>query len=358
MNNKSFKIRIGILGASGYTGSELVKLAIMHPFIEIVFLSSERYEGWSIHEIFPHLKGVKLPKLSKVDTLFNQNLSLDVIFCCLPHSTSQKIVKKIFKEIKFTQKTRVIDLSADFRISNPQNYEQIYGKEHIATVLQKKAVYGLTEIYRSKIKDSELIACPGCYPTAVLLPLIPLLEENLIETDKIIIDAKSGVTGAGRTLTEANLFAEVSESMKPYGLPLHRHQPEIEQELSAQISNNISITFVPHLIPINRGIIASIYLNCSDLSSSKKIREKLIKKYMKDEFVQVCEEGFFPSTSDVRGSNKCMISVFSKVNDKKIIIFSVIDNLVKGASGQAIQNMNLMFNIPESSGLNNISLFP
>ncbi|PPR77989.1 MAG: N-acetyl-gamma-glutamyl-phosphate reductase [Alphaproteobacteria bacterium MarineAlpha2_Bin1] len=358
MNNKNLRIKIGILGASGYTGSELVRLAILHPFIEIVFLSSERYVGRSIDEIFPHFKGIKLPKLSLIDSLFDQDLNLDVVFCCLPHSTSQIIVKKIFEELKFKQKIRVIDLSADFRISNTQSYEKIYGKKHTATVLQQKAVYGLTEIYRNKIKKSELIACPGCYPTAILLPLIPLLEDNLIDPNNIIIDAKSGVTGAGRTLSESNLFSEISESMKPYGLPLHRHQPEIEQELSNQIGNEVSITFVPHLIPINRGIIASIYLNCSDLSSSKTIRDKLFNKFKNDEFIEVCNEGFFPSTADVRGSNKCMISVFNKNDDNKIIIFSVIDNLVKGASGQAIQNMNLIFNIPESSGLNNISLFP
>ncbi len=358
MNNKNYRIRVGILGASGYTGSELVKLAILHPFIDIIFLSSERYAGRSIDNIFPHFKGMKLPKLSKIDSLFDQDLGLDVIFCCLPHSTSQKIVKKIFEEVKFKQKTRVIDLSADFRISNPKSYEKIYGEEHIAQLLQEKAVYGLTEIYRSKIKDSGLVACPGCYPTAVLLPIIPLLEDDLIDSDNILIDAKSGVTGAGRTLSEKNLFSEISESMKPYGLPLHRHQPEIEQELSVQNGSDIFITFVPHLIPINRGIIASIYLNSSSSSSPEIIRKKLINKYEAEEFIHVCDEGFFPSTSDVRGSNKCMISVFNKVNDSKVIIFSVIDNLVKGASGQAIQNMNIMFNIPESSGLSNISLFP
>jgi len=202
------------------------------------------------------------------------------------------------------------------------------------------------------------VACPGCYPTSVLLPLIPLIQGQLVDINNILIDAKSGVTGAGRTLTEGNLFSEISEGMKPYGLPQHRHQPEIEQELSLNNSKNISINFVPHLIPINRGIIASIYLNCSENSSPDMIRNKIINQYKEDEFVEVCEKGFFPSTSNVRGSNKCMISIFDNPKDNKVIIFSVIDNLLKGASGQAIQNMNLMTKIPESTGLNFIPLFP
>ncbi|MAR79710.1 MAG: N-acetyl-gamma-glutamyl-phosphate reductase [Rhodospirillaceae bacterium] len=358
MKNNNLTIRIAVLGASGYTGSELIKLALLHPFIDIVFLSSERYIGKRIEDIFPHFSGSNLPEFSKIDTFFKQDLNIDFVFCCLPHSTSQEVVKRIFEEKKFRKKIKVIDLSADFRISDPKNYEKIYRKQHMASDLQDKATYGLTEINRSKIQTSDLVACPGCYPTAVLLPLIPLIEGQLIDSNNILIDAKSGVTGAGRSLSEGNLFSEISEGMKPYGLPMHRHQPEIEQELSHYNSKDISITFAPHLIPINRGIIASIYLSCSSRSSPDMIREKIISKYKDEEFIEVCEKGLFPGTSNVRGSNKCMISIFNNFSGNKVIIFSVIDNLLKGASGQAIQNMNLMAEIPESTGLKFIPLFP
>ncbi len=358
MKNDGARIRIAVLGATGYTGSELLKFAINHPLVDIVFLSSERYAQKAISEIFPHLSGFKLPKLQSIDYLFSSDTDIDFVFCCLPHSTSQKIVKKIFTEIKVTPAPKIIDLSADFRINDPLKYKKTYGLDHIALDLQAKAVYGLTELNRKKIINSELVACPGCYPTASLLPLWPLLKENLIDKDSIFIDAKSGVTGAGRSLNESNLFSEVSEGMKPYGLPLHRHQPEIEQELSLIIGERVPVTFVPHLIPINRGILASIYVNCSEGSSASIIREKLIYQYKDDPFIEICNEGVFPTTLNVRGTNKCQISVFKQENQDRVIIFSVIDNLVKGASGQAIQNMNIMSHIPESTGLSQVSFFP
>lgn len=339
-------IKASIIGASGYTGAELIRLLYEHPNAEIVSLIADSNAGKEIEEIYPHLASKGLPKLIKLD---QADLSeIDVAFCCLPHATSQEIIKSLPEDLK------VIDLSADFRLEDSAAYQEWYGKPHAATDLQKEAVYGLSEIYREKVKAARLVACPGCYPTSVLLPLLPLLEAGVVDKENIIVDSKSGITGAGRSAKVANLFAEINDNIKAYGIGGHRHIAEIEQELGNAASDKVQITFTPHVIPMNRGILSVIYVSgkAADISST------LENKYKDEVFVDVKTDGSVPTTRDVYGTNNNIISVFEDRVPGRAIIVSVIDNLVKGASGQAVQNMNLMFDLAEITGLDKVPVFP
>ena len=253
---------------------------------------------------------------------------------------------------------RIIDLSADFRLEDFDTYAEYYGHEHFAPQLQSEAVYGLTEFYRKPITDARLVACPGCYPTVAILSLAPLLASKKIVPEDIIIDAKTGITGAGRSAKAANLFSEVSEGMHAYGIASHRHGPEIEQELSKAAGNKITVNFTPHLAPMNRGILASSYVRLTGETTVNDLRDCLRERYLDEPFVRVVNEGVAPATRDVRGSNHCLIGVFADRIPGRAIIISVLDNLVKGSSGQAIQNMNIMFDLPETTGLEQEALFP
>lgn len=342
-------IRIGILGSSGYTGGELLRLLTGHNQMKIEILSADRQVGRRVEEVFPHLSDVSLPSFTSIDDVDYSDL--DGIFCCLPQGRAQEILPNVPKELK------IVDLSADFRLRDENEYLAFYHREHKAQGLQNQAVYGLTELKRESVSCARLVANPGCYPTGPQLALVPLLKERQIETD-IIIDAKSGLSGAGRELKSTSLFAEAAEGVSAYNISAHRHAPEIDQGLSEVADAQIKVSFTPHLIPMNRGILATIYLNLTAGTEIKHLRENLIQFYDKEPFVEIASEDVVPNTKMVKGSNKCLIGIFGDRVSNRAIMITVIDNLVKGASGQALQNMNLMFGIPETLGLLQSPLFP
>jgi N-acetyl-gamma-glutamyl-phosphate reductase len=343
-------VSVAILGASGYTGAELVRLLALHPSFRIMAMTGDRKAGMGMETVFPHLGGLDLPKLVSIDQV--DFATVDAVFCCLPHGTTQEVIAALPASVK------VVDLSADFRLFDVDTYAQWYGHEHRAPELQKSAVYGLTELARDKVVKARLVANPGCYPTSVQLPLVPLLKAGLIEATDIVIDAKSGVSGAGRSAKEANLFTEVSEGMHAYGVASHRHSPEIEQGLGEAAGVPVLVSFTPHLIPMNRGMLSTIYVKAAKGAKAADLRACLAKAYEGEAFVRLVAEGVVPHTRHVRGSNHCLFNVFDDRVPGRIIITSVIDNLVKGASGQALQNMNLMFGLPETTALAQQPLFP
>ncbi|EPS60766.1 n-acetyl-gamma-glutamyl-phosphate reductase, partial [Genlisea aurea] len=349
-SQKSEKFRVGVLGASGYTGSEIIRLLVHHPNYQITLMTADRKAGQSIASVFPHLVNQELPNMIAVkDADFS---AVDAVFCCLPHGTTQEIIKALPRNIK------IVDLSADFRLKDVDEYEEWYGQPHKAQELQKEAVYGLTEIHRVEIKSARLVANPGCYPTSVQLPLIPLIKENLIRVNDIIIDSKSGVSGAGRGAKEANLYTEVAEGIHSYGISRHRHVPEIEQALSEIAKSKVIISFTPHLMPMSRGMQSTIYVEMAPGATAEDLHRHLTNFYENEEFVVLLNGSEVPQTRHVRGSNYCLMNVFPDRIRGRAIIISVIDNLVKGASGQALQNMNLMMGVEETAGLLSVSLFP
>ena len=349
MNGTANRVRTAILGASGYTGAELVRLLAHHPSAELGLLTADRHAGKPMAAVFPHLGGVDLPDLVRIEDA--DFAAIDAVFCGLPHGTTHQVVAGLPPGI------RIFDLSPDFRLSDIATYEKWYGP-HGAPELQERAVYGLTELARDGIRGADLIACPGCYPTSALLPLLPLVLGGLISTDGIIIDSKSGVSGAGRAAREASLYGEVAEGIHAYGINGHRHVPEMEQELSRAAGRQVMVTFTPHLVPMSRGILSTIYVALADGADAAALRTALAERYAGEPFVRVVAEGLAPATRHVRGSNHCLIGVFPDRLAGRAIIVSVIDNLVKGASGQAVQNMNLAFGLPETMGLEQEALFP
>jgi N-acetyl-gamma-glutamyl-phosphate reductase len=370
------KIRVGILGASGYTGADLVRLLVAHPHVEIVLLTAERKAGLPLGDVFPHLVGYDLPDLIALQDIEWRDVELDVVFCALPHATSQEVIKGLLHATEHSlldeiiietpgdladsvrSEVKIVDLSADFRLRDTEVYAQWYGRTHQAKHVQKRAVYGLPELYRNDIKEAHLVACPGCYPTAALLALVPLFNAKLIKNEDITIDAKSGASGAGRSLKEANLFTEVSEAMHPYAVGHHRHMPEIEQELSLAAGEDVRISFTPHLVPMNRGELETIYVKMQDGQTAASLKAELADFYRDEQFVTVLGGATAPATRMVRGSNNCVLNVFEDRIKGRAIIVVVIDNLVKGSSGQAIQNMNLMMGYGETTGLTQAPMFP
>jgi N-acetyl-gamma-glutamyl-phosphate reductase len=350
MTASANRLKVAILGASGYTGAELVRLLLRHPMVDIAALSADRQAGKRLSEAFPHLPDDGLPTLSRIEEIDWKGV--DFAFCCLPHGLTQETVAGLPATL------RIVDLSADFRLRDLDEYAQWYGHKHLAPALQAQAVYGLTEIHRDRIRDARLVANPGCYPTAAQLPLIPLLAQGLIGTDDIIIDAKSGVTGAGRDAKQASLFAEVADGIHAYGVASHRHAPEIEQGLSEAAGSKIIVNFTAHLMPMSRGILCSIYVRCAGGAGPEDLRRTLVERYADEYFVRVLPANTAPATRHVRGSNFCLISVFPDRVKGRAILFSVEDNLVKGASGQAIQNMNVMMGWPEQTALEQLPMFP
>lgn len=343
-------IRIAILGASGYTGAELLRFLLRHPNAKVVALTAEKNAGQPIGAVFPQFAFENLPVLVKIDAVDWKGV--DLVFCCLPHGTTQDVIAALPKHLK------VIDLSADFRLSDVNSYAETYGHAHRAVELQKQAVYGLTEVYREQVKKARLVANPGCYPTSAQLPLIPLLKAKLISKDDIIIDSKSGVTGAGREAKVGSLYAEVGEGIHAYGLATHRHTPEIEQGLSEAAGSAVVVNFTPHLMPMNRGILSSIYVKLAAGKTAQDLHAELTRVYANEAFVKVLPFGSIPATRHVRGSNICAVGVAADRISGRAIIIAAEDNLVKGASGQAIQNMNVMFGLPETTGIDLMPMFP
>jgi len=343
-------IRAAVLGASGYTGADLIRLAARHPALKITALIAKGHAGQSLAQVFPHLASLDLPPLVSSDQV--DWSEVDVVFGALPHGAAHSEIGKLPKRIK------IIDMSADFRLRDPKTYAEWYANEHSAPELIKEAVYGLTEHYRDQIKGARLVACPGCYPTAVLLALLPLAKAKLIALDDLIIDAKSGVSGAGRSLKQNLLFAEAGEGLSPYGIGNHRHVPEIEQELGLAAGTPVTVNFTPHLAPMARGELCTCYVRLAGKASASDLRKALSKAYADSPFVRIVEEGVTPATQHVRGSNFCHIGIFADRIKGRAIVVSAIDNLVKGSAGQALQNFNLMYGFEETTGLEQLPLFP
>jgi N-acetyl-gamma-glutamyl-phosphate reductase len=347
-------VKIAVLGASGYTGAELVRLLLRHPRAEIAVLTADRRAGQEMREVFPQFSPFALPKLAAIESIDWTAARLDLAFCALPHATTQTVIKELLAK---APETKVVDLSADFRLADPALYARWYGHEHRAPELQREAVYGLTEVYRGDIRTARLVANPGCYTTCAQLPLVPLLAAKAIDPEEIVVDAKSGMTGAGRGAKEEMLFSEVSEGFHAYGVGHHRHMAELDQEFSKAAGREVIVTFTPHLVPMNRGILSTIYVRGLQ-KTPEDLHAILLKSYVNEPFVQVLPFGAMPHTRHVRGSNMTFIGVARDRIAGRAIICSALDNLVKGASGQAVQNMNVMFGFPETMGLEQVALFP
>jgi N-acetyl-gamma-glutamyl-phosphate reductase len=345
--------KIGILGASGYTGSDLVRLALRHPACQIEVLTANAHAGQPMKAVFPHFSSVALPDLTTVEAA--DWSGLDAVFCGLPHGTTQAIISQLRKD---QPGLKIIDMSADFRLRDPQTYASWYGHAHEAVELQKQAVYGLSELYKDDIAKADLIACPGCYPTATLLALAPLLRAGLIGAEDLIIDAKSGVSGAGRGLKQNTLFCEAGEGLSPYAIAGHRHAPEIEQELSLAAGQAVYVNFTPHLVPMARGELVTCYVKLQEAKKADDLYQHLQDFYAEHQFVTVLDKGVIPATSQVRGSNYVHINVFEDRLSGRAIVIATLDNLVKGSAGQALQNFNLAFGLPEETGLEQLPLFP
>jgi len=346
----SEKINVAILGASGYTGAELLRFLLNHPKVRIAALTADRKAGSTIAEAFPQFFGIDLPRLVTIAEVAWDEI--DLVFCALPHATTQEVLKAVPARIK------IVDLSADFRLADPAAYEYWYGHAHQALELQKEAVYGITEFAREAVAKARLVANPGCYTTCGQLPVVPLLEAGAIDPDEIVIDAASGVSGAGRSAKEANLFTEVSEGYHAYGVGHHRHMAELEAGFSKAAGRPVVAAFTPHLVPMNRGMLATIYLKPVAGHTPQSLHEILEKRFAGEIFVKVLPFGTVPQTRHVRGSNRAYISVFADRRPGRAIVMCAIDNLVKGASGQAIQNMNVMMGWPEDLSIEAVGMFP
>jgi N-acetyl-gamma-glutamyl-phosphate reductase len=345
-------LKVAVVGASGYTGVELIRILHCHPEAAVTCVTSERSAGKKVSDVFPSLRercDLVLENLEPVRV----SSKADFIFTALPHKAAMEVVPTFLKLGK-----RVVDLSADYRLKDPGEYEKWY-EPHLNPALLKKVVYGLPELKRVKIAGATLVANPGCYPTSVILGLAPLLKKRLIDPASIIVDSKSGVTGAGRGAKVDILYCEVNEGFKAYGVGgAHRHIPEMEQELSLLAGDRLAITFTPHLVPMGRGILSTIYATPEKALTTADLVRLFHDFYKGEPFVRVLDEGSYPSTSFVRGSNFCDIGLAVDSRSGRIIVVSAIDNLVKGASGQAVQNMNVMCGFPETMGLEGLALFP
>lgn len=343
-------IKTGIIGATGYAGSELVRLLTSHPQAEITCLTSQSYAGKKYDEVYESYR--HLPYICEEEDIEKMAEECDVIFLALPHGVASKKVRE-----SVLSKCKVIDLGADFRLSDLDTYEKWYTTHYSKDILPE-AVYGLCEINRDKIKGRRIIANPGCYTTCSILSMYPLVKEGMVDLSSIIIDAKSGATGAGRSISLPNHYCELNESVKAYKIASHRHTPEIEEQLSKAAGQEVVISFTPHLIPMDRGILATCYATLKDSYSYEDIRAAYEKYYGKEYFIRLTREGTFPETKWVKGSNFVDIGFTVDKRTGRVIVIGALDNLFKGAAGQAVQNMNILFDIDEKTGLDYVPIFP
>ena len=346
-------IKVGIIGISGYTGLELVRLLTRHNVFELEYVTSRKETGKRLQELYPEFSNTRYGELviGDVDIEILER-KCQVIFLAVPHGVAMELVPELLN-----RELKVVDLSADFRLKSAEEYESWYGIKHRYEELLQEAVYGLIEVYREKIRDTRLVANPGCYPTSIILGLYPLLREGLLVDDVVIVDSKSGTTGAGRSPKVATLFCEVYDDFRPYNLKRHRHTPEIKQELSFIANKDIKVSFNPHLIPINRGIISTIYVK-SKFMDEKDIYEVYKKYYDKEKWIRILPSDVLPRARGVRGSMYCDISIVRDDNINMLKVVTAIDNLCRGASGQAIANANLMMGLNEATGLEDIGFIP
>ena len=342
-------IKVGVVGGTGYTGVELLRLLAGHPEVELQIITSRGEAGTPVADLFPNLRGHLDLAFSAPDV--EQLGQCDLVFFATPNGIAMEMVPQLLDA-----GVRVIDLAADFRLRDPAQWKQWYGMPHACPALLESAVYGLPEINRDAIRSARLVANPGCYPTAVQLGFLPLIESGLVATEGLIADAKSGVSGAGRKANVATLLAEASESFKAYGVPGHRHLPEIRQGLERAAAAPVGLTFVPHLTPMIRGIHATLYARLKDTATD--LQTLFEQRYAAEPFVDVLPAGAHPETRSVKGANHCRLAVHRPQDGDTVVVLSVIDNLVKGAAGQALQNMNLMFGLDEDRGLTGIALLP
>ena len=344
--------RVAVFGATGYTGFELIRLLLSHPRAKIAVLTSEQYSGQPVDQAFApfrgKLAGVAFGKMEEMLTA-----RFDAAFLALPHTVSAPVAEKIL-----SRGIPVVDLSADFRFRSIPLYESVYGVTHKSPSLNSGAVYGLPETYRDGLRKTRLAAVPGCFPTAVILALRPLLADGLVDCKGIVADCKTGVSGGGRSPTLGFHYPEVEGGVRPYGLPKHRHNPEMDQELSRAAGEKVAISFVPHLVPMVRGILATCYAALRPKVSEEAVAAAFRKAYASEPFVRLCPEGILPSTKDVAGSNFCDVAFRVDAKARRVVVVSAIDNLVKGASGAAVQCFNLMMGFPEEDGLRQAPLFP
>ena len=344
-------IKVAIFGASGYTGQELTKILSGHPEVKLVAVTSRRFAGKPVSEVFPSLKGLTHLKYQNVNPAQISD-SCDIIFLALPHGVSMEIAPEFIRAGK-----KVIDLSADYRLRDIKTYETWYQK-HSSAKFIKDAVYGIPELYRQKIKKAKLIANPGCYPTSIILGLAPALKKKILDVSTIIADSASGVSGAGREPLTGSLFCEVDGGFKAYKVGKHRHLPEIEQEINALAGKKFAISFTPHLLPVKRGILSTIYAKLKKDVSLEELHSLYCNFYAKEKFVRICPSGQYPNISSVCGSNYCDIGLAIDFRTKRVILMAAIDNLIKGAAGQAVQNMNIVCGFEEDAGLRTAPLYP
>jgi N-acetyl-gamma-glutamyl-phosphate reductase len=345
-------VRVAVIGASGYSGIEAVRLLASHPFAEIAVLTSEHYGGLEVSDVYRHLAGIDLPPFEELrpDLLRGR---AEAVVSCLPEKVGAPVIADLVRS-----GVKVVDLSADFRLKDPALYRATYGVEHPAPELLGRAVYGLSEFHRAELREAQLVANPGCYPTGALLPLLPLIRRDLIEPSSIVIDAKSGTTGARRAPAIDQLFAEVNENFRAYKVGTHRHTPEMEQEIGAVLGRDVAIMFVPHLLPVTRGILTSIFMRPRAGTTEQDVAAAYEASFAKSRFVRILKPGELPELRNVRATNLCEIAFVLDRRSATLVVLSAIDNLGKGAAGQAIQNLNLMLGFDEAAGLLNAAPVP
>jgi len=346
------KANVAILGASGYSGIETVRLLASHPGVELTLLTSEHYAGRAVAQVHRHLAGLELPAFEPMQLEIVAERA-QIVLSCLPERVGAKLIGELLR-----RGLRVIDLSADYRLTQPASYAATYGVEHPAPALLTEAVYGLTEFHRAEIARARLIANPGCYPTGALLGALPLLQQGLVDPASLLIDAKSGTTGARRAAALDQLFAEVNESLRPYRVGNHRHVPEMEQEMARTVGGEVALLFVPHLLPVNRGILTSIFMRPRLGVTAADIGAAFEGCYSGSPFVRLLDEGELPELRNVRATNKCEIAFVLAPRAQALVVITAIDNLGKGAAGQAIQNLNTMLGIDEATGLRSYAPVP